>query len=667
MQLSDFSAEQKEVFTEFRGHQWDNDTSFRIGLENIMKQMEGKQNDRDQVEARILEAKHFYFSKTKKPFELRQYIEYEKALEEQTRKDQIAQFERLEEYDFDNDEAYLAGLPNVIQGWIDGKGRGWSTEHLENEFTKLKAFYYAKCVENVDIAAYLKWRKRKETPAASACPFAHTWNRRGKGGNAQLPTSSNFVSTEKSHGAFVATLSGQSSFNALTVSRLLEVKEALEAAQDDHSITSLLIMPTVVETEKPEPVDTINQRIRSKDTKIVSKGLAYEETAALVADKPELIQASQQKLADTYYELVRSVINHSQKPMAMFLNGGIPIHASYLSLWVGYMRVITENVVVDFGLKPGHAPVPPLLLLSLSRTLAEKKLPAGIDLYLALAPSDLTKLRGPELLRLGLADTFVPESRLNDAYKDIKRMTVCKGSQTNKAFGFVASIYHTYAGPDKLEVWKENIETIFGAAETFEDLLERLKSKNDYWSKTILSHWDALPPNLLKATMTRRDGARNVVFKAVQESRNLREVGKVLQLESNLNAKWRQTDDYRRWIENKMDWTGRLEEPDEQAIRFYFEEDLIPNEGIPVIYDAPAEKPKEVAVCPVTGQKGALACPVSGQVALEAATAVCPVTGQRSSQEATCPVTAQTSTEQGATTCPVTGQKSISGCPVMGH
>ncbi|KAG0167946.1 Enoyl-CoA hydratase EchA9 [Apophysomyces sp. BC1034] len=644
MQLSSFTEDQRKVFTAFRSYPWDEDPSFNTGVHRIMENMDEDTIDMAQMQEKILQAKHYYYSKLKEPFELKEYIEYEAALNEST-KDQVLLFERLEEYDFDNDPKYVAGLPNVIKGWVDENEKGWGKAQLDAEFTKIKAFYYATCIEKVDVPAYLSWKKQNEKSTQSVCPFANLWQNKGKAEPAQRPSSLDFVTTEKSHGTHIIILSGPNSGNLLTLARLKEVGNAIRDAHEDDSVTSIVINPIAVENPAPEGSEPVNGQIVSWDKKTLTKGLAFEETAGLVEDAPDVLRVSQQKLADAYYDEVQASFNH-KKPIVHLLNGIIPSHTSYLSVWFGFMRVVTEHAVLDLQLCPAHAPIPPLLLLSFTRGLAEKKLPAGIDLYLALAPSELTKLRGPELLRLGLADAFVPELKLNDAFKDIKCMALCPPPSTEKAIGFAAMVYHTYPGPDRLSVWEDEIESVFGAAESFEDLLDRLKKTDNKWSKTILAYWDTLPPTLIK-----------VVFKAVQKSRDIKEASEVLKMENNLNAKWRQTEDYRQWIaDNGGNWAGRLEETDEESVQFYFD-DLDVDEATPVIYDAPAEKPTDPMVCPVTGQKGAMACPVTGQTSIpQEDAAVCPVTGQSSIPQ------------EGAAVCPVTGQKSASsGCPVSGH
>jgi predicted ester cyclase len=144
----------------------------------------------------------------------------------------------------------------------------------------------------------------------------------------------------------------------------------------------------------------------------------------------------------------------------------------------------------------------------------------------------------------------------------------------------------------------------------------------------------------------------------------------ILNLEKNLNSKWRQTDDYKEWLKSKNTWS------DDASVDFYFEkvqESSTLDE--PVVFEAVQEQATE-AVCPVTGQKAATcpeqdkakakcpfnkdeqsemsACPVSGQKA-----ATCP---EQDKAKAKCPFNKDEQSEVSA--CPVSGQQSVAkGCP----
>lgn len=321
----------------------------------------------------------------------------------------------------------------------------------------------------MDLVAYFKWKAKKEETNKPACPFANLWQNKAKIGPIDQTNAFSFVVTEKAKGtgAETITLSSPKSQNIFSVDRLNDLSSAIKDGQNDTHVTSLFITATVADSSNPFE---INERIETKDTKIISSGLAYNETSKLVSGS-ELRQGSVEKLADAYYNLINSIIGQEDKKLVVtFSNGQIPLNASYLTLCLGFVRVITEHTLLHFKLELSHAPIPPLLLLVMARarTNATKKpLPAGMELYLALAAPEYSKLRGPEILRLGLADAFVPEVKLSDAFETAKKMAVCPAPDTSSSVQFALAIHHTYAGPNRLQVWEEQIEKIFGVRHLF--------------------------------------------------------------------------------------------------------------------------------------------------------------------------------------------------------
>jgi enoyl-CoA hydratase/carnithine racemase len=485
-----------------------------------------------------------------------------------------------------------------------------------------------------------------------------------------------FVMAEKplGTGAETLTFSSPKSQNVLSVDRLKELRNNIQEAENDTQVTSLLITATVADTG--DPFD-FSERIETKDTKTISSGLAFIDTCSMASDI-SIRQHSLNHLANTYYDTILYNITQRKKLAVTFSNGQIPLDAVYLFLGLGFIRVLTEHSLLQFHLSLSHAPIPPLLLLAMARM--RKPLPAGLELYLALGAPAHGKLRGPELLQLGLADIFVPEAKLSDAFEMAKRMAVCPGPDTPAAVQLALAIQHTYAGPNRLSVWEEYITKVFGNVESLEDIEQRLKNTDNAWSKTILDHWHTLPPALLRA-----------VFKAVNAINTATSPTELLNLEQNLNAKWRQTDDYRAWVSSSNEWVHDKEQVD-ALVDFYFDggDSKASSEKL-VVYEAPQDTEDEPVVCPVTGQKsssGAGVCPVGG--ASSKTISVCPVTGRRSedTQEANiCPATGQCAANTEANNednkcpvanmnkdkamCPVTGQKSednkqlleTEGCP----
>ncbi|CEP10592.1 hypothetical protein [Parasitella parasitica] len=657
-------AEQSKVYEAFKNYPWETDKVFQQGLESILSQLPTSSSVKEEDEkyeadllqdARLLQAKHFYFTRFQQNFDLERYLEYEaekidrKAGEQQ--REEL--FNQIQDYDYDNDGDYTNGLPNIIHGWLEQQSKTglWDKEKLEMEFLKAKAFYYNARIKSFDVVAFFNWKAKKDEANAPVCPFANLWQNKSKTGPVDQVNGSTFVVVDKSSGtgAKTLTLSSPKSQNVYSVGRLEEYSSVIQDGQGDDRITSFFITATVADSSSP--FDTL-EHIETKDTKVISSGLAYEETSRLASDSNGLRQVSLEKLGNCYYDLVRYIMGQRKNPKlaVTFSNGQIPLNAVYLTLGLGFMRVITEHTLLNFTLALSHAPIPPLLLLSMARTRTAstaKPLPKGLELYLALAAPEYAKLRGPEILRLGLADVFVPEAKLSDAFETAKKMAVCPAPDTNAAVQLALAIHHTYAGPNRLQVWEDQIELVFGAAESFRDLKDRLEAADSAWSKTILNHWSTLPPVLL-----------NVVFKAVNMCKD-KSPFDILALEQKLNAKWRQTEDYNEWSRSKNQWIFEKSQVD-VTVDSYFQDLEFPNiSADAAVYEAPQETEQELAlaVCPVTGQKSSAtaACPV---FAAKADSAVCPVTGQTASATATCPVsTANTNTSVSvAATCPVTGK-----------
>ncbi|CAO3703375.1 unnamed protein product [Rhizopus stolonifer] len=87
-------------------------------------------------------------------------------------------------------------------------------------------------------------------------------------------------------------------------------------------------------------------------------------------------------------------------------------------------------------------------------------------------------------------------------------------------------------------------------------------------------------------------------MEAVKQSETLT-FEEILDLERDLNAKWRQTEDYKQWLISKDQWETENEE-------FYFQTLKLSSEKQTVVYKV--QEPSVPLVCPVTGQAG-LSCP----------------------------------------------------------
>lgn len=402
-----------------------------------------------------------------------QYLQY-KQLEQQTggKKDpKEARYQQLEQYDYDHDEKYLDGLSTVVQEWVNQQtqqGVIWDKTRLDEEFKKAQAQYYTRLVcvcvcmspwqrpdinvirhvdTSVDMDDYFAWAQEKKEANQPACPFAHLWQNKGDGSKrtASGSAGSDFIVVSEGRGATTLTLSSPSTRNVLTIDRLEALRKALEASEQSQEATAHML----------------NSLVTSET--VASSGLAYRETYDLAIQQKANAIASLEKLAQSYYQSVEQTILSLKKPCLVFMDGAIPTNASYLFLWHRFIRVVTEHAVLPLGLTLSHAPVPPLLLLTLCRS-RKPNLPQGIELYLALAPPELVRLRGPELLKLGLADVFVPGAQFHNVLETVKKMSLCPPPATATAVQLGLATAHTYPGPDRLGVWENEIQRVFGVS-----------------------------------------------------------------------------------------------------------------------------------------------------------------------------------------------------------
>ncbi|KAG2226621.1 hypothetical protein INT45_005107 [Circinella minor] len=688
-----FTPSQRQTFDSFNEYPWASDGVFQAGLDNILQglpkdiDVDSSSLTKTELENRqLLRAKHFFFTRFRQPFNLNEYLEYEKIksvpVEESLA---IKAYRRLEVYNFENDTKFLSGLPTIIHGWVKKQqnGNNWDKAKMDEEYLKAKAFYYSACVESIDVLDYLAWTKDRKEASQPACPFAHMWQNKKGSEDATENKSNNdntFVFTEESKvtGAATISFSGPKSGNVLTIDRLKELNNELVKAENNNQVTSSILRPiaALTSTFTINSANISNGQTTVKDGKSASVGLAFAETADKVesSDKKQgTLLASLDAVSNAYYSFILSTFQQQKTTVTVF-DAAIPSNASYIALWHGFVRVINENTLLDMGLQLSYAPVPPLLLLSLCRPrLANTKqpLPPGIEMYLALAPPELVRLRAPELLRMGLADIFVPDARLSDAVDGVKRMSMCPKPDTATALQLVLTAYHSYPGPDRLGVWETEIKETFGNAKTLEVLKNKLKELDNKWSKKILDHWKLLPPTLIEA-----------IFKGVKACSEM-DPAKVLDLERRLNHQWRRTKDFEQWYQTKnkkaegeKEDVTAIEWDNEGSVDFYFTEyddEDEKAEADVVIYEAP-EEDKVVGICPITGQRSdggvEAVCPITGQSTSNKEKAVCPVTGQKEENGSSgCPVNGKNRLNPAAV-CPVSGQKEetkTSECPITGQ
>ncbi|KAL0094391.1 hypothetical protein F4703DRAFT_1014863 [Phycomyces blakesleeanus] len=630
MQTSTFTTLQKQTFQDFKTYPWNEDQAFQAYIVSTTKDLKANQQAMNSTEpqnlidqsdigkinsntsndvlqaSELLKVKHSYYSRSKQPFGLEEFLAYEKQQQgppvlESSKDNQKMAYERMDSYDYENDIKYQQSLPASVQAWINQRKdhSDWNKEVIEQEFLKAKAMYYILHVEPVDVAGYLAWKEKNEAKSQSACPFANLWKNKGKVAPQEQTSCASFITAETPDligGPAIINLSSPKSKNILTVGRLNELKKAYQDAIKNPKATSIFFTATVAENPTHEILSE-STPLRAKDTKVVSCGLAYEETYNLVTASRSScdLQASQNSLETAYHGISRE-IHQKGKPMVWFINGKVPHSAVYLYLSDMFVRVITEHTLLDIGVKPGHAPFSSLGFFQSRLSKAPRPLPSGIGLYLALSPPELGLLRAPELLRLGMADVFVPELRLQETIESAKNMAVCPLPDTMKALQITLLSQHVYSGPDRLGVWEREIGDIFGAAKSFDELESSLQKINNKWSKSILEHWKQLPPILPR-----------VMFRLVDKIKDMNSLD-IYRIERTVNTQWRHSKDYQKWLKQESSW----EEADEKHIASYFSDVQVPN-GESMFYEAPKEEVEIPAVCPMSGIKSAAVCPVTGK------------------------------------------------------
>ncbi|RUP50753.1 hypothetical protein BC936DRAFT_137825 [Jimgerdemannia flammicorona] len=499
-----FSLEQLKTFHSFHSYNWNADATFKNGLKSI-----------DQTNpTQILKAKHFYFSRYITPIDIDQYLLWEKYIDT-TKQDHanpphVDIFERFEAYDFDRDERFLNGLPNIVAGLVK-KQAALDKEAYDREMTKAKAYYYSKLVEPFDFVEYLRWHDEKNKNDAPACPYAHLWQHKvkqdSKPSHADHSTKTflRVTSPLANQGALRLTLSSPHTLNILTSRRLAQISSTIAQCTSDPNITSLILSADTDTPEAPQSVDRDAPIVR-----VFSEGLPLQQTVntARGSSAPEkAIDALLRSYHRLSYDLHAFSFSPINKPVITLIDGRFDWTCLTLST-CGTIRIITENAVLPSpdSFARLHDPLlglpflSRLVSLSTSTTKPAHALPPrGCALYLSLASPDL-HLRGPDLLKLGMADYFVPSSKLDDVLKGVVGNAGCPAPHTAKAVEIALSAEKVYPGPAKIDVWRREVEECFDKLERVEDVFARLRDINNNWSKGILEHLQKQSPTLLKVS-----------------------------------------------------------------------------------------------------------------------------------------------------------------------
>ena len=313
----------------------------------------------------------------------------------------------------------------------------------------------------------------------------------------------------------------------------------------DDKYSALIITSRCSQIAVPE--QDPDAPITNFDHKTISAGLALEETLLECDDDIEAAQSSLDSLQNDYYSLVKQLQqkDDSFKPIFNLIDGKIPRSTSLFYLAPKQNRVITEHAFTHFGINSySSAPIPPLGLLKCisNQDKSARVPPKGSGLYISLAPPNLLLLRGPELLRLGMADYFIPDAKYVDTLKEMKNNAPCPAPHTEEAVKVVLEMHKAYAGPDKIGVWQKEIEQVFGDFPSVPQILERLRDIKKPWSDGILQHLEKQSPTLLE-----------VVVRAVnQVMKQDMPLAACLDLEQHLNVQWRRTGDFKSVVDDRI-------------------------------------------------------------------------------------------------------------------
>ncbi|KAG0232357.1 hypothetical protein BGW42_008226 [Actinomortierella wolfii] len=476
-----FTTEELGAFHRFHAYKWDEDTSFQAGLEAIT------QNQPSPSEATLLKIKQYYFStRLGIRIDLDHYLDWRKHLEKPTDDPNVPIFKRFDAYDFDTDARFQQGLPTLISQLVKDGKNALDKEGLQKEMTKAKAFYYSRFVEPFDLLAYLNWKEMSKSQQGPACPFAHLWQNKGKGGGNELPDDPRqFVTTKSpvSTGALQLHVHSPGTQNKLTTGRMAKLSKIVTEAVPSDTVTSILWTvnsgTSSLANRDPESL------IVTKDEKWFSGGVVAPKDADI---------SQQQEVLKQYYTLVNQVLTLSQKsekPVMTVIDGMVALSSAYLAFAPTGQVVISENAALAFtpsdtlrgSERQIENPFAGLYLLGIIQSgrleaNATRPLAKGTGLYLAFNPDYI--LRGPDLKKLGLANYFIPSKKRKDIEESVMAVAGCPPPHTAKAVRMALNAEVEYPGPAKIDVWRDEVAECFGLIykavvdasklETFEDI-----------------------------------------------------------------------------------------------------------------------------------------------------------------------------------------------------
>ncbi|KAJ1924415.1 hypothetical protein IWQ60_005206 [Tieghemiomyces parasiticus] len=215
-----FSVEELKRFHEFDKYPWDTDATYQRGLQEVCSgpaqpsSKPASANDSQATAAaappagdhnltsdQLLQLRLHYFTKLGKPIDPVKYARFRQLAADfgpesesssdgrssastsppadgDKDNDALAAYRYFDNYNFASDQAFQAGLQQVLSEFRAHRPNWADAKDLDAQVLKCQLYYFSKKVRPLNIKGYLAYRKRRDdrNSAAAKCPFAHTWN-----------------------------------------------------------------------------------------------------------------------------------------------------------------------------------------------------------------------------------------------------------------------------------------------------------------------------------------------------------------------------------------------------------------------------------------------------------------------------------------------------------
>ncbi|KAJ1981090.1 hypothetical protein H4R35_000851 [Dimargaris xerosporica] len=540
-----FTMDELRLFHEFSKHDWDNDSDFQLGLAKVLASSTSANETTQhttattQLKAQTMPLEQqsalrfWYYRKLGKPIDQGKYRLFQTVARQTITAPSSSAtipasdangslFVRFRQYDFASDLAFQQGLAQIMAEWQEA-GKWLNARDLDTQILKFKLYYYGKQVESIDAKAYLQWKQQHETvDNGPKCPFAHMWK---KSSALDAPSIDTVPAQLKKGTIYTLALTDsecQKPWSLSMVTNLLQSLPALYRSPSDDDRKTLACLLT-----RATPVAHRHPLIKSqgppsyRDEHWCLPGLALESLTAQCAKTahPDQPSANQKMVVDLPAELAqahRSLIWHGlywthevahtvhQQPWVHLLDGGC--HRSMLDVVSGHGYIVgTEHLglsvspLADSGFP--WLPVAGLYTLAqLQRALPEPEAVRGSTtgqdqahpvrsighfpgLAYVLLFSPPLRLRCPELLHLGLIDSFIPSAEINEVQQ---KMAVVAGASSPDdmaaALQYVCESARAHPGPSRLRGRLPAIAQHLARATTVDELLTGLAAIPAPWA-----------------------------------------------------------------------------------------------------------------------------------------------------------------------------------------